>query len=205
MKCQGQSSRNTLYQALCITIFQHSSVVQLLAFSWRSIYPRKEGREVWGQERRVASPHPTEQPYSHGLKEASCLKHYVFTILAVWVITRSLNPLSKNPTIISATMRIQGVKITLGHLSVQNGKKPNPKPNPIYYMKKGIHGKENNSFTVLRLSLSWYSERVCRHRSSEQPTKGKKANNFSKKMKNQKQSLQPEIPFSTCTNPKKGG
>ena len=51
--------------------------------------------------------------------------------------------------ITSATMRIQGVKITLGHLSVQNEKKSNP----IYYMKKGIHGKENNSFTVLRLCL----------------------------------------------------
>lgn len=61
--------------------------------------------------------------------------------------------------------------------------------------------KKNNSFTVLRLPVSQYSERVCRHWNLEQPSKGRKIKKFNKKMKNQKQSLQPKNPFSTCTNP----
>lgn len=69
-------------------------------------------------------------------------------------------------------------------------------------MKKGIHEKEN-SFTVLRLPVPWYSERVCRHWSSQYPSHWRKGNYFRKKMKNQ--NLQPQITFSTCTNPNKKG
>lgn len=95
-------------------------------------------------------------------------------------------------------MRIQGVMITLGHLSVQIEKTWNP----IYYMKRRIHGKENNPFTVFRLTR--YPERICRHQSSEQPSKGK-VNNFSKKIENQNQSQQLKNPVSTCTNPLQNG
>lgn len=61
----------------------------------------------------------------------------MLTVLAVWVITHLVNPLSKNPLITSVTMRVQVLRflLVISQLKMK-------KNNLMYYMKKGIHGKE---------------------------------------------------------------
>lgn len=149
--CQGQFPHTELSVGPCSSILLAAAAGLQLA----QHLPQERGKDVWGQESRVAffpsTPQSTGQSYSHKLKEAPCLKHCMIIILALWVTTHFLNPLSKHPLITSVAMRIQGVKTTLGDLSVKNFLIIT---SHLGWGKKEIYGKGNNSFAALRLSVS---------------------------------------------------
>lgn len=116
------------HRALCRALLQHSPGSSCRLSAGTAFTPgKREGCVGAGKQSCLFPPTPqsTGQSYSHRLKEAPCLKHCLIIILALRLITHFLNPPSQHPLITSAAMRIQGVKITLGDLSVKNFKKSN--------------------------------------------------------------------------------